>query len=133
MSGLTVNSIYLKKCNKVLVPDPSFTNGTPINYVSSVVKNVMELGYILSPAVVNEISKLSCDQLEAFNNSVISSIKEMLGAHVVHNVFYPNFPKQVMKASEAELFFNAIVHYFSAFINDLSDGEIPSWFPDFNK
>ena len=35
----------------------------------------------------------------------------MVGAHVKHKPMYPNFPGQVMEASEVELYLNAMAHY----------------------
>lgn len=42
---------------------------------------------------------------------VTPSLKERLGGHVTMSPMYPNFPKQVMKMDEAELLFNALLHY----------------------
>lgn len=41
----------------------------------------------------------------------------MVGAHVRYAPMYPNFPEQVMNASEAELYLNAIRHYVASWFN----------------
>ena len=36
---------------------------------------------------------------------------------------YPNFPKQVMEASDLELYLNAITHYWMAAVRDVAQGQ----------
>ncbi|PQO45561.1 cytoplasmic protein [Blastopirellula marina] len=52
-------------------------------------------------------------------------LQEMVGAHRKFDPFYPNFPQQVMEASDAELYFNAMTHYFGFWLSDLMEN------PDF--
>ena len=40
-------------------------------------------------------------------------LKEMVGADKTYLPMYPNFPQQVMEASDAELIINALVHYLT--------------------
>jgi hypothetical protein len=51
--------------------------------------------------------------LSAFYGFVVVELKKLKGAHVEYKPMYPNFPTQVMEASEVELFLNAIIHYWS--------------------
>ena len=46
---------------------------------------------------------------------------------------YPNFPKQVMDASEAELYLNAIVQYFHDWVADVTGDLSISWKPHYDK
>ncbi len=57
---------------------------------------------------------------------VTPALVQRLGGHVAMKPMYPNFPKQVMKMDEAELLFNAVVHY----AGDLFDLRIV---PDYDK
>ena len=75
--------------------------------------NVMALGYMFDESLFNAIATLTEKQIAALYNSVVPILQEAVGAHVVHKPMYPNFPKQVMEASEVELFVNAILHYWT--------------------
>jgi hypothetical protein len=46
-------------------------------------------------------------------------LAKMVGAHREFRPMYPNFPNQVMEASEAELWFNAMANYFGFHLSDL--------------
>ena len=59
------------------------------------------------------LSSLDEDSAVAVCKKVLSLAKESVGAHVTMKAFYPNFPRQVMEASDAELYINAILHYWS--------------------
>jgi hypothetical protein len=53
-----------------------------------------------------------------FHNWLTPELKKMVGANKRHTPMYPGFPQQVATASEAELFFNAIMHYFGDAIGE---------------
>jgi hypothetical protein len=51
--------------------------------------------------------------LEEFYLELVPILKELSGGSVAYKPMYPNFPRQVTDASEAELFINAIIHYWT--------------------
>ncbi len=51
---------------------------------------------------------------------VLETTKKFVGADKNWTPFYPNFPKQVINASSAELFWNAIVHYAGTYLFNVS-------------
>ena len=75
--------------------------------------NIMALGYMFDETLFNAVASLTEKQIAALYNRVLPILKESVGAHVVHKPMYPNFPKQVMEASDMELFINAILHYWT--------------------
>jgi hypothetical protein len=83
----------------------------PANYIGTVLKNLEAYGFTLSIDAINNLSTLTVDEFKEFYTELIVNIKMQLGAHKTYNPMYPNFPAQVMEASEAELYTNAIVHY----------------------
>lgn len=93
------------------------TNGQTM----AVVANWMALGFMPTEKLVNGMETLSISALSDLVKEVTPILKEMVGANVVHKPFYPNFPKQVMDMDEAELYRNAIAHYWT-------EG---TWLPDF--
>ena len=50
---------------------------------------------------------------EVVYDILVNGLKEITGADKVYNPMYPNFPESVMKKDDFELYFNAIVHYWS--------------------
>lgn len=113
---LNQTEIYLSKYFKVILPLGN--GGATPSEIASVSKNLQSLGFGLSETVVNRLFELSTNQLEDWYLSVVPILKKMVGAHRTFTPMYPNFPKQVMEASEAELFLNAITHYFGFAISD---------------
>lgn len=84
--------------------------------------NLMRLGYIMSERLFDAVKSMHAEDAEALYTDVIDILREIKGDYV-YNPMYPNFPNQVMEASEVELYFNAIMHYWSA-------GE---WKPNYDK
>lgn len=54
---------------------------------------------------------------------LIPALKALIGADKEYKVMYPNFPKQVAEANDAELWINAILHYVS----------FGTWLPEYEK
>lgn len=77
----------------------------------SLVEHWESLGYVLPK---NSILSLCEQELTAhawLHRYVTPILRERLGAHVRLRPMYPNFPRQVMEADEAELLMNALAHY----------------------
>jgi len=104
------NSIYIARRSKVILPKGN--GGVTKQEFATVAKNAEALGFTFSKKLAQRILTLDTDQLASFNTSLLKDLKVMVGAHVKHKPMYPNFPKQVMEASEVELYLNAMVHYF---------------------
>ena len=85
--------------------------------------NMMTLGFIMSQDLYHQLCCLDVKAFKKLAVEVMPILQELKGAHVNHRPMYPNFPKQVIDASDEVLFFNAIDHYYSA-------GE---WLPNYNK
>ena len=102
--------LYLRRKRRVLV-DPG-TDTLPIEYVATAVKNLERLGYTASPRLIERLQTLSERDLAMLYGEMVSTLREMKGAGVAWTPMYPNFPRQVMEASEAELYINALMHYF---------------------
>lgn len=114
---LSTIEIYLTKCSKVLLPtgDAHPGEGT----VATAAKNLQSLGFGLSAPLLDRLSSLSNYQVVDWYESVLPLLEKMVGAHREFKPMYPNFPKQVMQASEAELYFNAVTHYYGFVLSDM--------------
>ena len=108
---MTSNLIYLRYKSKVLLPDYS---GGELNIreIATLLSNLGNFGFILSDELLQKLVYFSTDQIEGFYDSLIGALRKSIGAHVEYKPMYPNFPQQVMDAPEAELYMNAIMHYF---------------------
>lgn len=112
----SLKKILLRRKNLVEV------NATNPNYeqsdcekalLISMLKNVQSLGFTFSKELFEVLCHYDRAELEKFYLELIPMLKELVGADVQYNPMYPNFPQQVMEASDAELFINAIIHYWS--------------------
>ena len=110
---MTLNTIYIRRRSKVILLPANDKPNLPLNYVTSVSKNLESLGYALSDQLMMACRCLSWDELKQFYGDLSSSLREGKGAHQLHSPMYPNFPEQVMEMSEAELYLNAVVHYLT--------------------
>lgn len=106
-----MNAIYLRRRLKVLLPDDS--GATPLNVLASLQKNLESLGFLLSQDVIERLKTLNPMQVDAFYQRLVKDLRAMVGAHRKFEPMYPNFPHQVMEMTEAELYFNAILHYWT--------------------
>jgi hypothetical protein len=107
-----IHGIYLRRKNKVVVERLS---GDPVSktWLATASKNIESLGYRFSPRLIREVSTMPSDAFGVFYNELIVHLKEMVGAHVEYRPMYPGFPSQMMEESEADLYLNALYHYFT--------------------
>lgn len=109
-----VNEILLRRKNKIILQETQ-TEKEEINfaYVSTINKNIENLGYTFSEVLFNALCLYSKEELGRFYIELITMLKNMKGANVEYNPMYPNFPAQVMESEYIDLYINAIVHYWS--------------------
>lgn len=84
--------------------------------LATMLKNLEALGYTLSKKAIHTLATNEEDYAVDFYNNLYKLLKQMTGANKKFSPMYPNFPKQVMEASDAELYINAIMHYFGDWI-----------------
>lgn len=108
------NKIFVRRFKKVLLNHNSSSEILPSHYVATVVKSIEPLGFCMSAALIEACKHLSLSELTALKTMLFQCLAKEKGAHQNLTPMYPDFPKQVMEMSEAELYLNAMVHYFSA-------------------
>jgi len=76
--------------------------------------NIGALGYRFSEDFFKSAldSKLGISGLAQYLTEVIAVVRSATGANRKYKPLYPNFPAQVIEASDLELYVNAMVHYF---------------------
>jgi len=124
-------SLFLQKSLKVIVPlginEPSF------QHVSTVARNLQSLGFGLSSALLERLSTLPEESVVEWYEGVLPTLKKMVGAHRTFMPMYPNFPQQVMNASQAELFFNAMTNYYGFMLSDMLNDPTLIILPSYEK
>jgi hypothetical protein len=81
--------------------------------VATFVKNLEPLGYVFSGSLIQACLTLSPAQVEVLYRELLAHLQRSRGAHQQHQPMYPGFPAQVMAMSEAELYLNAVLHYWT--------------------
>lgn len=134
----TGTEIYLEKRDRILVPSGPNASaplevGSP-NFVllATFNRNLNSLGYTMTPELMGALAGMEEKDLFRLSGKVFRILKARVGAHRVYQPMYPNFPKQVMEASEAELYFNALLHYFGSFLADVTGVPI-RFLPEYKK
>ncbi|GGA04973.1 hypothetical protein GCM10008018_58620 [Paenibacillus marchantiophytorum] len=105
------NTIYLKRNRKIMV-HPGH-NRLPLTYIATAMKNVENLGFTFSERLIAVVQTLSVDKFLDMYHPLVEDLKSLVGANAVFRPMYPNFPQQVMMASDAELYLQAIHHYLT--------------------
>ena len=107
-----MNEILLRRKNKVILNNLNRTKLNP-QYVATISKNIEALGYTFSKELFETLQTLSKEELQEFYLELVPMLKKMVGADVVYNPMYKNFPESVMEAEYVDLYINAIIHYWS--------------------
>ena len=107
-----LNEIVLRRRNKLTISNGEATQPN-IPFISTMLKNIENLGYTFSADVIDVLKTLPKKSLEDFYLELVPMLKNMVGADVKYHPMYPNFPQSVMEKEEAELYLNAIIHYIS--------------------
>jgi len=103
--------VAIKLCNGLVLPLNK--RKEELGYSLSFISNLMAYGYMPNAELADALSELSVTDITSLSEDVMPVIKELTGANVVHKPMYPNFPSQVMNASDEALFVTAQAHYFS--------------------
>lgn len=105
--NLHVNETTIRRMNKVYLP--STENPTvDEQLIASFIGNAFSLGYALNK---NVYGKLLSDTDSTALIPLLETLKATRGAQYRYEPMYPNFPKQVIEASDLELWVNATMHY----------------------
>ena len=111
------NATLLRRRRSVLLPaglqgEPAPSGqGVPAGYVGALLQNVASLGFTCAPAIVERLLGRSEAEVLGFYRLLVHGLRELVGADRPWQPMYPDFPRQVMAATDAELYLNALMHY----------------------
>lgn len=129
--SLDAFQIYLNKRSRVDLEPGGYCPAITAE-AASLNRNVEGLGYTMDPELLCRVGTLSKSRLEAFADRLVEVLRESVGAHRKFEPMYPNFPKQVMEASDLELYLNAVMHYWGSWVHDVLDVPV-RWMPEYQK
>lgn len=111
-----INEILLRRGNQVYI-EGEYTFDSKEqgqrNRILTMMKNIESLGYVFSWQLCEQLMKLPLEVLDNCYLELVTLLKKRVGADKVYQPMYPNFPQEVMEKSDEELYWNAIVHYWS--------------------
>ncbi|MCF6202573.1 MAG: hypothetical protein L3J59_02740 [Methylococcaceae bacterium] len=121
---MNVITIAIQKCHALVLEGLNLNQSEPTKNTLVLTLNakMMELGFIMSQDLYQQLCQMKPADAAKLGEKVIPVLQKLKGSHIQHKPMYPNFPDQVINASDAELYFNAIFHYYSF-------GE---WMPGYN-
>lgn len=112
MTMTTINvEMMVRRKQGILIPEAQGTPATDVVF-GSFLRSLEQLGYTLGERAFSAARSLSTEQLVKFHDTFLPELGKQVGAHVQYKPMYPNFPNQVMQASDAELYLNAFMRYF---------------------
>jgi hypothetical protein len=116
----SVFNIILRRKNRVFINDNDMLKSLSgaageknKQIVATMNKNIEVFGYTMSEALFDKLVHMKAKSREVVYDILVNGLKELTGADKVYNPMYPNFPESVMEKGDFELYFNAIVHYWS--------------------
>jgi len=126
----SINSILIRRSNAICIPTGE-PNTLPKEVAAAFNRNLEGLGYTLSQNALVALSTCTVEQVAKLMDEVLPILQALRGVKK-YEPMYPNFPTQVMEASDAELYINATIHYLTVWISDVT-GERQEWLPKYAK
>ena len=105
-----MHPMLLRRQLKIIVPEGNAA--LPLPVLATFQKNLESLGFSMAPALAMRVGTLDIEHAESLHRRLLKELRVLVGAHHPLNPMYPNFPMQVMRSSEAELYWNALLHYW---------------------
>lgn len=104
------------------VSDNSKSNSFNYEYAFSINRNLETMGYTLDEASLENLARLDSSDIIKVWNDLVYVINEKTGASDFNKaeLFYPNFPEEVMNEGDIELYFNSLYYYYNMYKNHIS-------------
>lgn len=109
-----IQEIYLSLGKKVLVnAEPIMSTKVERRYVVAFTLNMQSLGFMPSQALVDKLSTLDYETFVNETDEIMAALIKLNGSRKNMLPMYPDFPEIMMTLSDEQLFWDAIVHYFT--------------------
>lgn len=109
----SMNQILFNNLQKFAIKRGTLPEGTSLQLALSINRNLAAYGYSLDLESIKALSTQNYVQAQNTMKDLIAVITEHSGVKdfTARKVFYPNFPEEVMRKSEVELYLNAMLYY----------------------
>lgn len=107
---VSIERVLLRRTGKLVVADGA--SGTPLPLLTTLQQILEGLGYSLSRPLFERLGTLGASRAKDLCSWLVADLRKQVGAHRSFAPLHPNFPAQVMALDEAELYFNALLHYW---------------------
>lgn len=81
--------------------------------VLTMMRNAEQLGFTFAQELYELLVCMKEPAQNACYLELVGLLKEQVGADRIYTPMYPGFPQEVMEKEEGELYFNALMHYWS--------------------
>ena len=108
-----INEILLRRKNLLTLDVLPVSEENTDRILCAMMENIKVLGFVFSQEVFELLRGATKDALTEVYTELLPILKEKKGADVEYTPMYKGFPEEVAEASEAELFVNAILHYWT--------------------
>ena len=115
-----MNHILFANTRKFVIEQGSLEEPKNAVLAMTMNKNLERYGYTLDAAALKMLSTQTPAEMQKTWSDLVYSVREVTGASLFENaeLFYPNFPEEVMKADSAHLYLNSLFYYTFAQHND---------------
>lgn len=111
---LTEQGVAILNAGFVLVPAREERSTTPsASHALMMQAEFMKLGFMMKRELFDQLSALTEPEVEDIYNEALPILATAVLEGKPWQPFYPNFPQQVLQASEETLYLNALVHYWT--------------------
>lgn len=119
LNHIKLSSILFNNTQKFYVPEKTYEDYDNSMLVLSANRNLNSYGYTLSSNMIEKLSKHSDEDITSVYKDLISCIKQYIGDDYNKiELFYPNFPEEVMEKSDEELYLNSLLYYIFSQTDD---------------
>lgn len=115
-----MKAVLFKNTRKFVIEQGSLVNPDNIVLAMSLNKNLEKYGYTLDSSALRALATQTPAEMQNTWNDLVNVLEDVTGARQFRNaeLFYPNFPEEVMKKDDAELYLNSLFYYTFAQSND---------------
>lgn len=114
-----MKQILFANTRKMVIEEGGLTNPNNVLLALTVNRNLEKYGMTLDASAIRALSTQTAQEMSATWKEMESIVRETTGANAFEGeLFYPNFPEEVMDKSYAELYLNALFYYTFSQSND---------------
>lgn len=106
-------TILFTEKRALLLPtgSPTVSSSLSLSYATTISRNLEAYGFYLTEESIRLLANYSTATIKEWAIETMSFIEYTMGVRPRLRPFYPNFPQEVIEASDMELYLTALIHY----------------------